>query len=247
MEMTHGDKKDGAGDGAKGSEAAVVRQEMMNMKFQMEAQMGAIQGNMNGLHREMGEIKELLCSLVKPSTGDTDQREIDEEAQQEAEVEEVRRRVRALADLDLNSGVMSTQTQQGDINASNSPMGYLVGQNSEELRKYITLNLLGGLVGRREMRELVYKSVNQEEKSNDFLKSIAQGPRQEFSVFDGENPLEWIRWCDKYFELAKVPEENICDLVTSYMTGRVDNWLRGFGLLINPIPWSMMKLRLCVL
>lgn len=29
------------------------------------------------------------------------------------------------------------------------------------------------------------------------------------------------------------------------MTGRADNWLRGSGLLANPIPWSMLKLRLC--
>lgn len=50
----------------------MVRQEMIDMKIQMEAQMGAVQGNVNGLRGEMGEIKELLRSLVKPTAGDTD-------------------------------------------------------------------------------------------------------------------------------------------------------------------------------
>lgn len=64
-------------------------------------------------------------------------------------------------------------------------------------------------------------------------------------MFEGDNPLRWIRQHAKYFELAKVPEENRCDLATSYMTGRAGNWLRGSGLLANPIPWSLLKLRLC--
>lgn len=62
-----------------------------------------------------------------------------------------------------------------------------------------TCNLLGGLVGRREVREPVYKTVNQDEKSSEFLKSIAKGPRLEFPMFDGGNPLGWIRQHDKYF------------------------------------------------
>lgn len=61
-----------------------------------------------------------------------------------------------------------------------------------------------------------------QEKSNEFLRSITKGPRLEFLVFEGDNPLGWIRQCDKYFELAKVPEENRSDLAVSYMIGRVD-------------------------
>lgn len=57
--------------------------------------------------------------------------------------------------------------------------------------------------------------------------------------------MRWIRQCDKYFELARVPEENRSDLAVSYMTGRADKWLRGSGLLANPVTWSILKLRIC--
>lgn len=139
---------------------------------------------------------------------------IDVEARQEAEVEEeMTRRVRALADLDLNSGEIPMQSQQGDINASNSPFGYSVAPKSKgnvqvSRPESPTLNLLGGLAGRREVKEQVSRTVNQGEKSNEFMKSIAKGLRLEFPVFEGDNPLGWIRQCDKYFELARVPEEN---------------------------------------
>lgn len=68
----------------------------------------------------------LLRSLVKLAVGDTNPRVIDVKAQQEAEAEEEMRRVCALAYLDLNSVGIPTQTQQGDINARNSPMGHSV-------------------------------------------------------------------------------------------------------------------------
>lgn len=121
---------------------------------------------MNGLQGEIGEIKELLCSLVKTVAGDTNSRVIDAEAQQEAEVEEeMTRRVRALADLDLNSGEIPMQSQQGDINASNSPFGYSVAPKSKgnvqvSRPESPTLNLLGGLAGRREVKEQVRRTVN---------------------------------------------------------------------------------------
>lgn len=47
--MTCGGKNDGVGDEAEGSKAATVRQEMNDLKFQMESQMGVIQGDTNGL------------------------------------------------------------------------------------------------------------------------------------------------------------------------------------------------------
>lgn len=88
--MTRGGKRDGAGDGTEGSESAVVRQEMTDLKLQVEVQIGALHNDMNGLRGEMGEIKELLRSLVKPATADHDSRVIDAEGEAE---EEMRKRV----------------------------------------------------------------------------------------------------------------------------------------------------------
>lgn len=125
--MTRGGKRDGIIDGAEGSEATAIRLEMNDMKTQLEAQMGAIQGDVNGLRGELGEIKDLLRSLVKPSVGDTQSRVTNTETRQEAEIEdEMRRRVRALADLDLNGEEFPTQSQQGDLCASNSPREHSV-------------------------------------------------------------------------------------------------------------------------
>lgn len=98
--MTRGVKKDGTGEGADGSDSSAVRQEMADLRVQVEVQIGMLQNDMNGLRGEMGEIKELMRSLVKPAVVDTDPRVVDAETEAE---EEMRRRVRALVDLDLNS------------------------------------------------------------------------------------------------------------------------------------------------
>lgn len=62
--------------------------------------MGTIQGDVTGLRGELGEIRDLLRSLVRPALGDTHSRVINTEARQETEIgEEMRRRVRTLVDL----------------------------------------------------------------------------------------------------------------------------------------------------
>lgn len=77
----------------------------------------------------------------------------------------MRRRVRALADLDLNSREIPKQSQQGDISASNSPIGHFVaskfrGNVQVNHHESPTLNLFGGLVGSRDVKEQVHRIVN---------------------------------------------------------------------------------------
>lgn len=149
--MTQGGKKDGVRVGADGSESTAARREMADLKLQVEARIGALHNDMNGIRGEMGEIKELLRSLVKPATRDTDPRMVDGDAEAE---EQMRRRVCALADLDLNSLGIPNQSQQGDIQASNSPLVHLVapkfrGNFQVPISESPTLNLFGGMGDRR--------------------------------------------------------------------------------------------------
>uniref|UniRef100_A0ACD5Y0H7 Uncharacterized protein n=1 Tax=Avena sativa TaxID=4498 RepID=A0ACD5Y0H7_AVESA len=40
-----------------------------------------------------------------------------------------------------------------------------------------------------------------------FFKSITKGPRMDFPKFDVDNPVGWIRQCEKFFQMAAAPEE----------------------------------------
>jgi hypothetical protein len=69
------------------------------------------------------------------------------------------------------------------------------------------------------------------EMRTNFLKSITKGPRMDFPRFEGDNPVGWIRQCEKYFQMAAAPEEYKVHLAQLYFVGKVDVWLRRSGLL----------------
>jgi hypothetical protein len=53
----------------------------------------------------------------------------------------------------------------------------------------------------------------------------------DFPRFEGDNPVGWIRQCEKYFQMAAAPEEYKVYLAQLYFVRKVDVWLRGSGLL----------------
>uniref|UniRef100_A0ACD6AMJ2 Uncharacterized protein n=1 Tax=Avena sativa TaxID=4498 RepID=A0ACD6AMJ2_AVESA len=78
----------------------------------------------------------------------------------------------------------------------------------------------------------------EQEQHTQFLKAITKGPRMEFPRFDGVNPGGWIRQCNKYFQMAGVPEEYKVSLAQLYIVGRADVWLRLSKILNKRIAWS---------
>lgn len=73
---------------------------------------------------------------------------------------------------------------------------------------------------------------------NQFLKSITKGPRLDFPRFDGDNPEEWIRQCEKCFQMSATPDEFKMQMAQLYITGRADKWLRRSGLLKCMPTWG---------
>lgn len=47
----------------------------------------------------------------------------------------------------------------------------------------------------------------------------------EFPRFDGDQPEAWIRKVEKYFELARTPNEQKVSIAEVYLSGRVDQWI----------------------
>jgi hypothetical protein len=70
-----------------------------------------------------------------------------------------------------------------------------------------------------------------------FLKSITKGPKLDFPKFEGNNPVEWIRQCEKCFQMSATPEEFKLSLAQLYIVGKADVWLRRSKILKNPPTW----------
>jgi hypothetical protein len=83
-----------------------------------------------------------------------------------------------------------------------------------------------------------YAREYQKEMRMNFFKSITKGPRMDFPKFDGDNPVGWIRRCEKYFQMAAAPEEYKVHLSQLYFTGSADIWLRRSDLHKQQLSWT---------
>jgi hypothetical protein len=81
----------------------------------------------------------------------------------------------------------------------------------------------------------------QKEMRMQFFKSITKGPRMDFPRFEGENPVGWIRQCEKYFQLAATPKEYKVHLAQLYFTGPADVWLGRPGLHKQQLSWTQFS------
>jgi hypothetical protein len=70
-----------------------------------------------------------------------------------------------------------------------------------------------------------------------FLKNITKGPRLDFPKFDGGNPIEWIRQCEKCFQMSATPDDYKFSLAQLYIVGKADVWLRRSKILQNHPTW----------
>lgn len=71
-----------------------------------------------------------------------------------------------------------------------------------------------------------------------FMRSLTKWPKLEFSRFSGEDPVGWIRQCNKYFQMSAAPEEYKVSLAQMYIIGEADTWLRRSGLLKKQLSWT---------
>lgn len=56
-------------------------------------------------------------------------------------------------------------------------------------------------------------------------------PKLELQSFSGENPREWLRKCNKFFEIHHCEESEKMEAVDLYLDGKADVWYQSFRLI----------------
>jgi hypothetical protein len=82
-----------------------------------------------------------------------------------------------------------------------------------------------------------YQKTYEQEMRTQFLKNITKGPRLDFPKFEGGNPVEWIRQCEKCFQMSATPDEYKFSLAQLYIVGKADVWLRRSKILQQNPTW----------
>ncbi|XP_074303808.1 uncharacterized protein LOC141638304 [Silene latifolia] len=70
-------------------------------------------------------------------------------------------------------------------------------------------------------------------------------PKLEFPSFDGNNPRIWMKKCEKYFNLCKIPENQRVDLASMYMIGRAESWFNSYIVVRPHVDWDDFIVDLC--
>jgi hypothetical protein len=83
-----------------------------------------------------------------------------------------------------------------------------------------------------------YQKDYEHEMRTQFLKNMTKGPRLDFPKFDGGNPVEWIRQCEKCFQMSATPDEYKFSMAQLYIVGKADVWLRRSKILKSNPSWA---------
>ncbi|KAL6629795.1 hypothetical protein ACP70R_029560 [Stipagrostis hirtigluma subsp. patula] len=71
---------------------------------------------------------------------------------------------------------------------------------------------------------------------NGFSLSIAR-PKLDFPHFHGDDPISWTRQCEKYFDLAAVPEVLWVSMATLHCHGKAENWWASLRIKTHSLKW----------
>jgi hypothetical protein len=85
-----------------------------------------------------------------------------------------------------------------------------------------------------------HKSQTTRETQSQFRLAIAR-PKLDFPSFTGEEPMNWLRLCEKYFSLANVPMELWVSLATLHCHGVARTWWRSLRTPVNYVHWNQFS------
>lgn len=80
---------------------------------------------------------------------------------------------------------------------------------------------------------------------NHYAEAVIKGPRLEISLFTGEDPVDWLKQCEKFFEITGTPVDQWVNLAVAHLYGRAAKWFRGIGLPWQVITWPQWCAMLC--
>ena len=67
---------------------------------------------------------------------------------------------------------------------------------------------------------------------------FGMSPKLEFPKFDGNNSRMWIKKCDRYFKLCKIPDENRVDLAALHMIDNAETWIISYLSVRHHVDWN---------
>lgn len=103
----------------------------------------------------------------------------------------------------------------------------------------------GQLVSARATGNLPGVHVREDPRSNyirdpginsSYAEAIIKGPRLEIQLFSGEDPIGWLKQCERFYELSGTPVEQWVNLASGHLQGRASNWFTGIG-----VPWQVLS------
>lgn len=82
-------------------------------------------------------------------------------------------------------------------------------------------------------------------EGNQYAEAVIKGPRLEISLFTGEDPVDWLKQCEKFFEITGTPVDQWVNLAVAHLYGRAAKWFRGVGLPWQVITWPQWCAMVC--
>ena len=87
--------------------------------------------------------------------------------------------------------------------------------------------------------------VGQHGEANHYAEAILKGPRLEIPFFNGDDPIDWLKQCEKFFELTGTPIDQWVNMSLAHFQGRAAMWFRGVGLPWQVISWPQWCALIC--
>lgn len=69
-----------------------------------------------------------------------------------------------------------------------------------------------------------------------YAEAVNRGSRLEIPLFSGDDALDWIQQCDKFFDISGTSPDQWVNLAVAHLYGRAGRWYREIG-----IPWQMIS------
>nr|CAD1818222.1 unnamed protein product [Ananas comosus var. bracteatus] len=70
-------------------------------------------------------------------------------------------------------------------------------------------------------------------------------PRLEFPNFSGDNPRNWVRRCEKYFEIHGITDSQRLEIAAMHLEPRADIWFHGYLAEKGEVSWETFAHDLC--
>uniref|UniRef100_A0A0E0MIX7 Retrotransposon gag domain-containing protein n=1 Tax=Oryza punctata TaxID=4537 RepID=A0A0E0MIX7_ORYPU len=82
-------------------------------------------------------------------------------------------------------------------------------------------------------------------EGNHYVEAVIKGPRLEIPLFSGEEPVDWLKQCEKFYEITGTPADQWVNLAIAHLQGRAAKWFRGVSLPWQLISWPQWCTMIC--